>query len=241
MVDVLWGPGKGLDFWTARARGLVHAEEERAVTLLARICDERRFSFYCLSGMLPAMGNVTRRTYLVRRFTTVLELDAGLPVAAWCIVTRDRGWIPETDHVVTLKNLLEGEELAFRATGNRFPQYDPSNGRAGLPGFPNAYVAPFAPREGSMRWDDWTDYRGTESALAVARARQKTSWECAFRASQRAIPRTKRPEDPAPSEPQFTPEARAALDGILTGLVGYVRAEAERRVPVIRADGSLFN
>ena len=35
-------------------------EERRAMALLASITDERRFSLYCMTGHMPAMGNVTK-------------------------------------------------------------------------------------------------------------------------------------------------------------------------------------
>ena len=114
-----WGERKDLDFWTARARGEVPAQEQRAMTLLASLSDEARFAFYARYGMYPALGNMSRRVYFVRRFATVMETSDGQPVASWCVVTHDRGTIPETDHVVALKNLIEGEEAAFREIGNR--------------------------------------------------------------------------------------------------------------------------
>lgn len=132
----LWGPDKTLDYWAARRAGLVPSQETRAMQLLASMADERRFSFYCISGMFPAMGNVTRRTYLVRRFSTILELDAGVPVGAWCVVTQDRNAIPETDHVVAMKNLIEGEEMAVREIGNR-TGWGISDGDIG---FPNGFA-----------------------------------------------------------------------------------------------------
>lgn len=114
----LWGTDRNVDFWTARGRGMVAQEELRAMGLLASISDERRFSEYAHYGMYLAMGNVSRRIYLVRRFQTVLELSDGAVVGAWCLETKDRREIPETDHVAALKNIIEGEELSFREIGN---------------------------------------------------------------------------------------------------------------------------
>lgn len=122
-MSLLWGPDKNLDYWKASRLGVVSPEERRAVALLASISDEGRFSFYCLSGQFPAMGNVTKRIYLIRRWTTVLELEDGQERASWCINTDDRLNVPPTDHVVVMKNLIEGSELAFREIGNEALQY----------------------------------------------------------------------------------------------------------------------
>lgn len=117
----LWGPSRNLDYWAALKGGAVEPEERRAVALLASMTDERRFSAYCVTGQLAAMGNVTKRIYVIRRYATVLELEDGRPKASWCINGPDRYDIPETDHVVLMRNLIEGEELAFRMTGNPSP------------------------------------------------------------------------------------------------------------------------
>jgi hypothetical protein len=126
----LWGPVSDLDYWTARGRGLVPAQERRAVALLASVCDEPRFAAYLRTGRMAAMGNVTKRLYIVRRFGTVVELEDGRPSFSWCIGTADRSGSPPTDHVVAMKNLIEGEELFFRETGNATPSsfvYDGSH------------------------------------------------------------------------------------------------------------------
>ena len=139
---ILWGPDRKLDYWAALRAGLVPDREKRAVSLLASIADERRLSYYLLSGLFPALGNATKRIYMVRRFHTVVELDDGVPAASWCILTQDRGSIPETDHVVAMKNIIEGEEMAFREVGNCFqPETDPFVGTVPLRSeFTNPYV-----------------------------------------------------------------------------------------------------
>lgn len=139
---ILWGPDRKLDFWSALRAGAVPEREKRAVSLLASIADERRLSYYLLSGLFPALGNATKRIYMVRRFHTVVELDDGVPVASWCILTKDRHSIPETDHVVAMKNVIEGEEMAFREVGNCFePNTDPFHGTVPLRSeFVNPYV-----------------------------------------------------------------------------------------------------
>jgi hypothetical protein len=111
--------------------------------------DEKRFSFYCVSGMFPALGDMTKRTYLVRRWTTVLELEDGRPRASWCILAQDRQIAPETDHVVAMKNLVEGSELHFREVGNAFHySNDPYRGRVDpQTSFPNPYYNEIGPKQ----------------------------------------------------------------------------------------------
>lgn len=116
----LWGPDRDLDFWTARESGLVSEPELRAMKLLASMCDEKRFAFYCHEGFIAALGNVTKHLYLVRRYARVQETVDGRVLNEWCVTTRDQHQIPETDVVLALKSLIEGEELFFRETGNRF-------------------------------------------------------------------------------------------------------------------------
>lgn len=116
----LWGPDRDLDFWTARDAGLVSEPELRAMKLLASMCDEKRFAFYCHEGFIAALGNVTKHLYLVRRYTRVQETVDGRILNEWCVITRDQHQIPETDVVLALKSLIEGEEIFFRETGNRF-------------------------------------------------------------------------------------------------------------------------
>lgn len=160
-MSILWGKDKQLDYWTALEAGVVPEAERRAMSLLAEISDEKRFSFYCVSGMFPAMGNVTKRIYLVRRWTTVLELEDGKPRASWCILAQDRMIAPETDHVVAMKNILEGSELDFREIGNAFHfAEDPFRGRVN-PGdlktsFPNPYYNQIGP-----------DHRGNEPEFVM--------------------------------------------------------------------------
>ena len=116
----LWGPERDLDFWTAREKGVVPEPELRAMKLLASMCDEKRFAFYCHEGFIAALGNVTKHLYLVRRYARVQETMDGRVLNEWCVMTRDQHQIPETDVVLALKSLIEGEEIFFRETGNRF-------------------------------------------------------------------------------------------------------------------------
>jgi hypothetical protein len=133
----MWGyPHCDMTFQEACARNdpqdmTVSAPERRAVALLATLCDPERVGRYLATGMLYARGNVTGTVFcLVRVSPKVVELDhRGVPVATWCIHAHKRGWnpnsysggttVPITDEVITLKNLIEGEEAVFRLTGNR--------------------------------------------------------------------------------------------------------------------------
>lgn len=161
-MSILWGKDRDLDYWSALRADMVPDPERRAMALLASISDERRFSFYCFSGMFPAMGNVTKRTYLVRRWTTVLEIEDGAPRASWCILAQDRMIAPETDHVIAMKNILEGNELAFREVGNPFHYaYDPFRGRVeAKTAFPNPYLGEIGlhvPRKAPDDPSDWNE------------------------------------------------------------------------------------
>lgn len=168
-MSILWGKDRDLDYWSALEASAVPDAEKRAMILLASMSDERRFSFYCLSGMFPAMGNVTKRIYLVRRWTTVLELEDGRPRASWCILAQDRQLAPESDHVVAMKNLLEGSELHFREVGNAFHySNDPFRGSVNpQASFPNPYhnqVGPeTTPGPGDRNEDPALEFRERES------------------------------------------------------------------------------
>lgn len=171
-MSILWGKDRHLDYWAALEADQVPDPERRAMGLLASMSDEKRFSFYCLSGMFPAMGNVTKRIYMVRRWTTVLELEDGRPRASWCILAQDRQLAPESDHVVAMKNLLEGSELHFREIGNAFHySNDPFRGNVNpQTSFPNPYHNEIGPETGpNLRLEDtrmdsiqaprvWVDY-----------------------------------------------------------------------------------
>lgn len=156
-MSILWGKDKGLDYWSALQADEVPAAERRAMGLLASLSDEKRFSFYCMSGMFPAMGNVTKRMYLVRRWTTVLELEDGRPKASWCILAQDRMIAPETDHVVAMKNILEGSEMHFREIGNAFHySNDPFRGKVDpKTSFPNPYYNQIGPGNEGDAHDQW--------------------------------------------------------------------------------------
>lgn len=117
---ILWGPGRAVPFPQAAAAGLVDPGEARAVELLRSISDPERFGAYLWTGAYPAMGNLTRHVYLVRRFYRVLELEDGEPLADWCsnLSPWEMVTYPETDRIIALKNMIEGEELAFRQVAN---------------------------------------------------------------------------------------------------------------------------
>ena len=116
----LWGKSGTLDYPTALAKGEVPGPEQRAMGLLKRHCDEYRYSLYCMTGQLPALGNVTRRIYLVLKSGGLLELVDGQPVAWWCFsIGPFDGTLPDTDHVSVVHSLVEGEEVAFMHVGDR--------------------------------------------------------------------------------------------------------------------------
>jgi hypothetical protein len=116
----LWGKSGTLDYHTALEKREVPGPEQRAMDLLRRHCDEYRFSLYCMTGHLPALGNVTRRIYLVLKSGGLLELVDGQPVAWWCFsVGPFDNSIPDTDHVSVVHSLVEGEEVAFMHTADR--------------------------------------------------------------------------------------------------------------------------
>jgi hypothetical protein len=165
-MSILWGKDKDLDYWSALRNDVVPDAERRAMALLASISDEQRFAFYCMAGMFPAMGNVTKRTYMVRRWTTVLELEDGRPRASWCILAQDRMVAPEMDHVVAMKNILEGNEMAFREVGNAFHfGHDPYRGRVEAnTEFMNPYLTPIGPDARSQAPKDPSDWN-EDSAL----------------------------------------------------------------------------
>lgn len=171
---MLWGPNKNLDFWTARSAGHVPAPEQRAVALLAKHSEERRFSIYCRTGQMAAMGNMTRRIYLIRRFAGVLELVDGHPQSSWCMNGGGRNRLPETDHVVAMKLMIEGEEYVFRTTGNPTPAARWKD----EPRFSHPYDSSFGGDECRARGDDdLNDVAGLEMRTQTAKAVMKSSFE----------------------------------------------------------------
>jgi hypothetical protein len=173
-MSILWGKDRSLNYWSAAREGAVPDAEKRAMGLLASISDEERFSFYCMAGMFPAMGNVTKRIYMIRRWTTVLELEDGRPRASWCILAQDRSIAPETDHVVAMKNILEGNELAFREVGNAFNYgHDPFRGRVeAKTEFMNPYLTPIGPDASRQAPEDPSGWN-EDSALLF---RERAGW-----------------------------------------------------------------
>lgn len=197
-MSILWGKDKQLDYWAALEADQVPDPERRAMGLLASMSDEKRFSFYCLSGMFPALGNVTKRTYMVRRWTTVLELEDGRPRASWCILAQDRMIAPETDHVVAMKNLLEGSEMHFREVGNAFHySEDPFRGRVDpKTSFPNPYYNEIGPagrlntpnvRSGNGDWneDSALEFRERENWIKTLKLKAELPNEATFAEERR--------------------------------------------------------
>ena len=210
---LLWGPDRKLDFWKASRAGQVGPEERRAVSLLSSYADEERLSYYLHSGLFPALGNVTKKIYMVRRFHTVVELDDGVPAISWCILTTTRHSVPETDHVITMKNLIEGEELSFREVANRFqPNTDPFVGTVPLRNYvANPYVnGPVglpAPYDGSrgkcfselQKWHD------------VAVFRQRLAHDAIMQVARMKDPAAQMQKAPAPLLGQQVPDEFGAM------------------------------
>jgi hypothetical protein len=116
----LWGKSGTLDYPTALAKGEVPGPEQRAMGLLRRVCDEYRYSLYCMTGQLPVLGSVTRRLYLALKAGGLLEIVDGRAVAWWCFsIGPFDSTIPDTDHVIVVRAMVEGEEVAFMRTGDR--------------------------------------------------------------------------------------------------------------------------
>lgn len=137
---VLWGAGT--DYWTALEMGLVPAPEQRAMTLLQNLCDEERVGIYCETGGLPAMGNITGNMYIINRRFGVDEMVDGRIVANYCIALVDEG-LPRTDNVIAIMTRIEGEEMSFLRTGNRFSR----KWGTSRPRTYNPFVVPFMPTE----------------------------------------------------------------------------------------------
>jgi len=114
--------------------------------LLESVCDPYRFGLYCVSGEMPARGNVTGTIYQIAKRGGVIELRDGVPIKHWCISIGPHISVPGTDNVVVLKAMIEGEELEFRSIGNAnsFHGYEWN----GAPGVVNPYSEPWMP-------DDW--------------------------------------------------------------------------------------
>lgn len=108
--DLLWGPR--MDYWTALKNNLVSEAEQRAVGLLSEVCDKERFNIYLATGNLPCLGNVTKRTYMLKRIGGADYINNGRVVTKYCILIEDTN-IPPTDGVIVLKGLIEGEEQTF--------------------------------------------------------------------------------------------------------------------------------
>jgi hypothetical protein len=123
MRSDLWGEAGDLDYWSALALGQVGGSERKAVDLLRRVVDEERAQLYLQTGMLPIMGNVTRRCYFALKSGGCLEMEDGVPVAWWCFsVGPYAPDIPDTDQVLSVRMIVEGEELAMFTTGDRHPR-----------------------------------------------------------------------------------------------------------------------
>lgn len=183
MINFRWGKGAILDYWAALAAGEVDPPEQRAMTLLSSVCDPYRFSLYCVTGCLAAIGNLTRTVYLIRRKMETFELDDGSPVATWCISIGPHANIPPTDNVVAIKALIEGEEGAFRRTGNRTDMFPGDTAAPPIPGvcdpFTQRFIDSEEPREACLERAanrSMLNHEGAERAAAGVAIRMERSW-----------------------------------------------------------------
>lgn len=151
MRSDLWGASGDLDYWSALARGEVVGPEQKAVDLLRRVVDPARFHLYCMTGQLPIMGNVTRRCYFALKSGGALEMEDGVPVAWWCFsVGPYAPDIPDTDQVLSVRMIVEGEELSMFTTGDRHPRgyhFEKNKTRRGF-GIVDPFVCEFVDRNG---------------------------------------------------------------------------------------------
>lgn len=172
---LLWGHERNLDYWTALERGEVDDPERRAIALLRRYTDPERFGLYCVTGELAVRGNLTGTMYVLDRTGRVLELEDGREVATWCVYMDGHIEMPLTDNVLTLRAIIEGEELAFLRTGNRSP--GPSGGRfqrgpaTTFVGVRNPHTEPFLPAEVYDLPGAFPRLLGTEEILDMERLR----------------------------------------------------------------------
>lgn len=100
----------------------VPESEARAIELLSSMLDSQRFGLYLATGLLYVRGNITGLTYRIEHGyghgAGVFEMLDGRDVAYWCSMPAASDE-PSTDHVVTVRAMLEGEELRFREIANR--------------------------------------------------------------------------------------------------------------------------
>lgn len=213
MINVRWGRDGDLDYWGALAAGEVNPPEERAMTLLASVCDPHRFSLYCMTGCLAAIGNLTRTVYLIRHRLMILELDDGLPVASWCISIGPHADIPPTDNIVAIKALIEGEERAFLRTGNRMEMIPEDPVESRIPGIRDPLTQRFIDAEepleaclerGANR--SMLDHGWAERAADDVAIRMERSWETAVARHHNASGRMPTMADPEADTEVFRDE-----------------------------------
>jgi hypothetical protein len=151
MRSDLWGASGDLDYWSALARGEVAGPEQKAVDLLRRVVDPERFHLYCMTGQLPIMGNVTKRSYFALKSGGALEMEDGAAVAWWCFsVGPYAPDIPDTDQVLSVRMIVEGEELSMFTTGDRHPRgyhFEKNRTKRGF-GIVDPFVCEFVDRKG---------------------------------------------------------------------------------------------
>jgi len=96
--------------------------EVKSLALLDKFTEDFEADRYRYMDFLLAVGNVTGKTYKIRRNDTVLELDEFGGIAkGWCIHIHD---VSSTDEVLVLKLLIETEEDLFFDIANGSSYYD---------------------------------------------------------------------------------------------------------------------
>lgn len=138
----------------------VPESEARAVELLSSMLDSQRFGLYLATGLLYVRGNITGLTYRIEHDyghgAGVFEMLDGRDVAYWCSMPAAKDE-PPTDHVVTVRAMLEGEELRFREIANR-SSYSILMGRKAHyneSAFKERFgIAPWLPHEASFTHQD---------------------------------------------------------------------------------------
>jgi len=124
----MWGEFHDSPYLVALAENpdFVPENEQRAMELMQSLCDPERFGIYIQTGCIHARGNLTGKIYRIEHGkghgAGCWELEDGKPQFYWCTTKSAETWkadIPDTDHVLTLKNMIEGEEARFRTIANR--------------------------------------------------------------------------------------------------------------------------
>lgn len=94
--------------------------EQRAMELLKKTIPCDLYTRYLYEGCIPVVGEITGKTYLIRRRNTVLEIDSmGYATHSFCIHSPSKDQLPSTDDVFVLWFLIQRNEAFFLKTANR--------------------------------------------------------------------------------------------------------------------------